>query len=97
MFLRGLNVMDPKSTTQVDPNKADEFSRNVGDYEADEVGPHSHGLNAHYSNYPGGDDNHGSHVGMDGSDTHHAEPTDSNGTRETRPKNIAVYYYIKVN
>lgn len=67
---------------------------NVGSRQADEVGRHHHGLNGHYSDYPHGDDGNGGHVGMDGGDTHHAQPTDDYAGKETRPKNVYVMYAI---
>jgi hypothetical protein len=95
MFLRGLNVMDPQSSVQLDPGRADENNRVVGGYEADEVGPHQHNLSK-LGNYPNGNGGDGSHIG-EGGTLRKDYPIDSNATKETRPKNIAVYYYIRVN
>jgi len=88
MFLRGLNV--GRNDDRQDPEEDGE--RSAGDYQADIVGSHTHlmGLQP--------DDTEGRTLGAGP----YGNPEPQFGTNEfdspeTRPRNIAVYYYIKVN
>lgn len=88
MFLRGLNVMEPVPQVSLSPDRSDPENRAVGSYQADEIKTHRHG----YREPDGG----GGSVQRGGMGL---EPkiTDPTGGSETRPKNVAVYYYIRIN
>lgn len=97
MFLRGLNIFDPyQPVPPISVDKADPEIRTVGSYQSDELKSHKHTfsyLKPKQNDSNGGSSNH------EVSDTD--RPTDgttnATGGVETRPKNIAVYYYIKIN
>jgi hypothetical protein len=91
-FVRGINQFysvdepggfEPKETG--DP----ELNRNAMSYQADAFKSHHH----QYKHYDGtgGQDFRGTNYGLGSSDT-----SDTGGD-ETRPRNIAVYFYIKIN
>jgi hypothetical protein len=103
-FARGLNqfysVGEP---TPFDPVifGDTQSQRTVGDFQGDEIGPHSHQMNFNLGRQPGwsggwGGDGNVRAVNSPGDpgNDHHPEP---NGGMETRPRNIAVYFYIKIN
>jgi len=88
MFIRGLNV-DRKDGRQ-DPEGHD---RLVGDYQADAVQRHSHAVKT--AGIWGR-----SFKGEDGSPRTAYEKSEETGERggaETRPRNVALYYYIKIS
>lgn len=99
MFIRGLNRFasdepDPVSKKRQDPNT----KRKVGSFQPENVGDHSHGF---YQASRGGTttaDKGGDRKGLwhDGSPTNNTK-THSNPSGEVRPKNVAVFYYIKIN
>lgn len=101
MFLRGLNIMDPNPQVALDTTKSDPDTRDVGEYQPDQFKTHEH----HYGtpNYLVpmnlGDryfDGLFFHEGQIGADhMTHLDP--GVGGPETRPRNIAVYYYIRIN
>jgi hypothetical protein len=96
IFLRGLNTFDPSYTSVVSKDRSDpDLNRSVMSYQVDAFKAHSHDTIQMI-----GDNN------VDGVDSvtkrsgeHHNEArrtgTEGNDT-ETRPKNVAVYYYIKI-
>jgi hypothetical protein len=91
-FLRGLNVMyNHGEFPALDPALADPDGndRRPGSYQADEFRSHSHSFGAQHM---GG--------GLNGGGTGDLclnRETSAAGGKETRPKNVAVYYYIKIN
>lgn len=86
-FLRGLNVGLTGETADPDLN------REVGSYEADALRSHEH---TYSDAFTGGS---GSGIQAGGSYPRNTSTrlTESFGGAETRPKNVAVYYYIKIN
>lgn len=97
MFLRGLNTFDPyQPVPQVTASKADPDNRIVGSYQADELKSHKHTFTYLKPN-PNSSNGGGSNHEVSDSDRNNSGTTDASGGVETRPKNIAVYYYIKIN
>lgn len=97
MFLRGLNTFDPfQPVPQISADKADPDTRIVGGYQADELKSHKHTftyLKPQPNSSRGGNESHK----VSDSDNNNSGTTDTTGGAETRPKNVAVYYYIKIN
>lgn len=94
-FLRGLNLgrSDGKQDTEGS-------SRSPGDYQADSIAKHDHGRGM--ANWP--DSGVGGNVRPNGGTGQHSDHWNpryispvSYGGAETRPKNSAVYYYIRIN
>jgi hypothetical protein len=92
IFLRGLNTFDPSQPAR-DKNQQDpQPNRAPGDYQADAFQKHTHKYGTHKEWGNGIEKAFGAQPG--------AEPfqTGEAGTEsETRPKNSAVYYYVKIN
>lgn len=95
VFLRGLNEFVPGHAKPLDPLRADpEGNRAPGSFQADAIGSHSHdiGFQRHGLKNGKGDIN----LELE-SPNLSGERTRSEGGPETRPKNIAVYYYVRIN
>jgi hypothetical protein len=106
MFLRGLNAFDPYQPVQpVSSDKADPDNRVIGQYQADAFQGHRHinSDNLAENQSSQAPNNPHQRITVTG-----ARPENSAGrfdagfgtpriNVETRPKNIAVYYYIKIN
>lgn len=91
VFLRGINDygvtysgVSPVADTQKNPE-----NKQAGDFQADEFKKHSHRLPGARSKGGGG------FKGGDNPD--YVTNSDVTGGEETRPKNVTVYYYIKIN
>lgn len=93
MFLRGLNSFDPYQPVPIiSSEKADPDNRIVGSYQPDEFKRHTHTYSSDVtSNFAGGGNTSPRFVQGTTSNTSPA------GGDESRPKNVAVYYYIKIN
>jgi hypothetical protein len=88
MFLRGMN--EGRDDGKQDPQD----DRDVGDYQADSYKKHNHLLPI--------SENKGNIWGVSYStqgefEGDHYRWTKMSGEKETRPKNVAVYFYIKIN
>ncbi|MBI3134451.1 MAG: hypothetical protein HYZ14_07205 [Bacteroidetes bacterium] len=94
LFLRGLNKFDENESSAVNDSQKDSdgSNRNAGSFQNDEFKSHDHRF---MSPITGAKVAHTSDGGVR---ANFAESTTvlSGGT-ETRPKNSAVYYYIKIN
>lgn len=100
-FIRGLNVL--YSVGQPEPFRPDQNgdpqdNRVVGDYQHDELGAHTHtasstGGFAHSQSGMGIQSNSGHEVQFIAPDI----AISPAGGIETRPRNVSVYYYIKIN
>ncbi len=95
MFVRGLDIMESvPPQVELDASKRDpDVSRAIGGYQEDQFKSHAHGYTWREPNgQPGGSEA----GGRNGLDTKGAG-TAAAGGEETRPKNIAVFYYIRIN
>lgn len=94
MFLRGLNTFDPfQPVPAIASDKADPENRVVGSFQVDNIKAHNHTI-------PNPTVHAGSDQGPDGGGYNawgRNAPTSNVGGAETRPKNIAIFYYIKIN
>lgn len=91
-FLRGLNQFDSLEQSAVLDNRKDPQIRIVGSFQSDEFKKHSHWT----KRSPVG--NGGNSALMAGDSNVFNYPTQDQGNGdETRPKNVAVYFYIKIN
>lgn len=90
MFLRG------KNNGRVDTNQDPDGERSLGNLQADQFKSHKHDMIVYDSagsgnNYP---TDYYPNTSVPGTNTTSIQPT---GGDETRPKNIAVNYFIKIN
>lgn len=98
-FIRGMNSFHLEGQPEIDPSKSDPdgLNRKVGDYQGDEFKSHIHSENA--PNVGG----NGSWSFPDGQawtsqgQRGFGATTDPTGGHETRPKNVSVNFYIKIN
>jgi len=94
VFLRGLNSFDPFMTKQPqNPNQLNPDNTPLGVYQEDAFKSHRHDI----MNVPTGTSvGFGSNFNgvPNGLRTYNTEPS---GEKETRPKNVSVYYYIRIN
>lgn len=95
MFLRGLNYTEPNNPRSDGKQDPEGDARKPGDYQVDAFFKHAHP-------YTGTTDSKEERT--DGNTYPHKKDafpcpkeTDPVGGAETRPKNIAVYYYLKIN
>jgi hypothetical protein len=110
-FLRGLNQMyspgEPMPFDFLLNGDPDGAARKVGDYQRDLLLAHNHPASGHINGSVSG--SNGTHDVDSGNDKFNSDPAfgdhnvivtvgnNATGGQETRPKNIAVYYYIKIN
>ncbi|NOS92010.1 MAG: tail fiber protein [Cyclobacteriaceae bacterium] len=97
MFLRGLNSFDPvKGPAPRIKSERDPEDRVAGQYQSDDLKSHAHNfvyLKPKSNSSKGGGANHE----VSDSDQNNSGTTNETGGVETRPINVAVYYYIKIN
>lgn len=106
-FLRGLNQFDTDEPNQVSSARKDPDNRSRGSFQTDAFKSHNHDITdpGHNHSYrePGGAGSSGvpgNPQGMTGATTGTKTTgitIKNNGDVETRPKNIAIYYYIRIN
>jgi hypothetical protein len=100
LFLRGLNQFDYREQTVVKPERMNPDQLKVGDFQGDAFIEHTHDIANALG--PFGSLTAGSNIGQ--GDTRTSGELNKNaikpagvGNKETRPKNISVYYYIRIN
>lgn len=106
VFLRGINAIDPYYTVNPQNSQLNPEQRSIGEFQASSIQNHNHlisgsrGLLYYTPNWlKGGDggDFIGA-IGTPGKGNRDILRTDNDGgTSETRPNNVTVYYYIKIN
>lgn len=96
LFLRGLNAIGPGYEQRADGKQdPDETRRTAGMYQADSFERHHHELRAPLRV---GTQIHGPGWATDAPDVERSIATDERGeAAETRPRNVAVYYYVRIN
>jgi len=97
LFLRGFNIMDENESgygiTVVEDGDPDNH-RIRGQRQNDDIKKHSHSYDVNKNDIDGSN----SGTSKDPAKKHFkTESTGISGGEETRPKNMAVYYYIKIN
>lgn len=104
VFLRGLNVFDPYGEMGIIPKvlparKDVVDGRTVGSFQEDELKSHSHTTSLYGST--GGGVNFADPIKIASTDQglrySNANTVNAFGGIETRPKNVSIYYYIKIN
>lgn len=98
VFIRGMNGLRP--LTEGDPQE----NRRVGEYQNDQLIRHTHAVTVYHSHASGAGDAVGGHISADGTDRFFSTYQTGEGTEfnnkfgeETRPRNIALYVYIKIS
>jgi hypothetical protein len=110
-FLRGLNLMySPGQGNNFDPTQTgdpDGDHRKVGEYQKDVLIAHNHPASGYLNGSVSGSNN--TRDVDNGNKKYNSDPNfgahnvtvtvsnNVNGGQETRPRNVAVYYYIKIN
>jgi hypothetical protein len=92
-FLRGLNQFDNDQSSQADQEKKDPDNRTRGSFQADENKTHSHTTAGEYQEYSLNGPKDLFQL-LRGTGTHSTAAT---GGAESRPKNVAIFYYIRIN
>jgi hypothetical protein len=105
-FLRGLNTMDVNASGSAPPlplDRRDPDERSVGDFQKDSLQDHVHNnppAGGFALDGPGGlkqEANNASKIQVSDSTGSVKHQPSVNVSSETRPKNVAVFYYIRIN
>ena len=105
MFLRGLNQFDQDQTSLVDANMKDPDDRTRGSFQGDGIKQHTHDMEDNSLTFVS---QHPSDRASGGNDRPLSFPNQTHVVKvkktgeglnpdETRPKNIAIFYYIRIN
>lgn len=112
MFLRGLNQFDKEYSTIKIEDRKDSDERDRGDFQSDAIKSHNHDIQqqnfggtittpvAVSQNTSGADGDLDGSSKVTGYDKHTVPlviTPNKDGSKETRPKNISIYYYIRIN
>jgi len=106
IFIRGLNQFDVNETTTVAADRMNPENKKVGDLQLDELGSHTHGLTNRgfrNDNLSGGRRGFGGaeftqfDAGQGLKDINSLVTVNPTTGAETRPKNMSLYYYIRIN
>jgi hypothetical protein len=103
LFLRGLNQFykNGQGAPQLNSNQADPENRNPGQFQKDELVSHGHTVGPLPVGHTNGGNGHPhrltSEDGPSWNNTSFTQSANPTGGAETRPKNAAVFYYIRIN
>jgi hypothetical protein len=93
VFLRGLNQFDPATMVPQKPNQLDPDARVTDSFQADQLKKHTHPYTVHQTGCWRDGHRDGAFEFSAGFET----GENKDGGSETRPKNVAVFYYIRIN
>ena len=99
VFLRGLNQNDPdREAAKLARSDLDDKRRKPGDFQADQVVSHTHSnpIADHHSKAGTGSNSRGYWSDTENARTIASTGQSPDGGKETRPRNVSVYYYIKI-
>ena len=99
LFSRGVNEMIPNNlgAPALKPEQKNPENNKANDFQLDSLKSHTHLITGR-GGLPGIGSGHGNIIGGEkGPFINAMDPTSVTGEDETRPKNISVYYYIKIN
>lgn len=96
-FLRGLNEFYNVGQPVLDPSQANPENKLLGDYQEDRIGRHTHPIPTNDDGTPVTNGNYKTTGYSKRNGSTVATQENDNNQGETRPKNISVYYYIKIN
>lgn len=102
MFLRGLNYSERNRLRNDGMEDPEGKGRSAGDFQADELKAHDH-ANGQFNQVlrtsaPGADATaHGTDATRGEPQLDKSAPMEKGKGLETRPRNTAVYYYVKIN
>lgn len=91
VFLRGINDMNVPGSQPVATERINPENKVAGEYQNDELKEHTHTFRT------GGGSSGPRHAVSIDTRNEDATTTSSYGGKETRPKNVTVYYYIRIN
>jgi hypothetical protein len=98
MFLRGINHPNTNGVLRGD-GYTDPEARSVGGTQDDEVGPHNHTLSTRAGAFcqASGNPNYASNIFTEPHNQGGIQAVELSQGKETRPNNVAVFYYVKIN
>ena len=98
-FARGLNKFDVAEPNTVNTHTANDENKKSGEYQEDQVGPHNHHVYSLGATHPVAPYENGLLGGNDTMSGTNTKETSLNFplSNETRPKNISVYFYMRIN
>ena len=94
--MRGLNYSEDGMVRNDGKEDPDGSDRNAGDYQEDAIKAHKHKI----ADYTVGSKTAGDRVPVSGISSHPNEfysDDQRESSSETRPKNIALFYYVRIN
>lgn len=102
VFLRGLNSFDQEEITPIPPSQKNPEAKRVGEFQDDATPAHTHqlhGRNFKVSRYS--ENNETGYLPNLSTGTPNGKDTslgvDLEDSAEVRPKNVSVYFYVKIN
>lgn len=99
VFLRCLNVIDPAQPIALNPSRSDPdgTGRTAGSFQVDGFASHVHPYNVPNWTVSTGNGPYPDGLTYHGGEVNTQYQSAATGGSETRPRNVAVYYYIRIN